>query len=118
MIFDLPQLVVYFTCVGLSLLIAVIGSALGLGEVTAKGKVTLNSPIEIVKGIGAGRAKQLKEHGVKTVGDLLNADPKTLGDAIKGISPDQVRKWQNEARESMSEVKKKVAKESGKKGGK
>jgi len=119
-IFDLPQLLVYFACVGLSLLLAVIGSALGLGEVTAKGKVTPSSPIEIVKGIGAGRAKQLREHGVKTVGDLLNADPDKLGDAIKGVSPDQIRKWQNEARESMKEgVKRKATKkESRKKGGK
>lgn len=109
MIFDVPQLLVYFACIGLSLLLAVIGSALGLGEVTAKGKVTLNSPVEIIKGIGSGRAKQLKEHGVKTVGDLLNADPKKLGDAIKGVSSDQIVKWQEEAREAMKEGAKREA---------
>ncbi|MBS7287529.1 MAG: helix-hairpin-helix domain-containing protein [Candidatus Freyarchaeota archaeon] len=119
MIFDVPQLLVYFACVGMALLLAVIGSALGLGEVTAKGKVTLNSPVEIIKGIGPDKAKRLKEHGVKTVGDLLNADPKKLGDAIKGISSNQIARWQEEAREAVKEgEKKKVAKKKRKKGGK
>ncbi|MEM2047836.1 MAG: helix-hairpin-helix domain-containing protein [Candidatus Jordarchaeales archaeon] len=111
MMFDVPQLLVYFACIGLSLLMAVVGSVLGLGEVTAKGKVTANSPVEIIKGIGPGRAKLLKEHGVKTVGDLLNADPKKLGSEIKGVSSDQIMKWQEEAREAMKGVKKEEKKE-------
>lgn len=105
--FDIPQLLVYFVCIGLSLLLAVVGSALGLGEVTAKGKVTLNSPVEIIKGIGPKKAELLRKHGVRTVGDLLNVDPKKLGGEIKGISEDQIVRWREEARAAMKGVEKK-----------
>ena len=101
MIFELSHLLVYFACIGLALFLAAIGTVLGLGEPVAKGKVTESSPVEIIKGIGAGYARKLRKYGVKRVADLLAADPKKLGDEIKGISPEQIEKWQEEARKAL-----------------
>ncbi len=101
MVFELSQWIVYFACIGIAFLLAVVGTALGLGEAVAKGKVTENSPVEIVKGIGTGYARKLKKHGVKKVADLLAANPEKLGKEIKGISSDQIRRWQEEAKKAL-----------------
>ena len=50
-----------------------------------------------VKGIGAGMAKNLIEHGVGSVDALIESDPKQLAEKISGISSKMISDWQTNA---------------------
>jgi hypothetical protein len=56
-------------------------------------------PVEKAPSIGAKTAALLERHGVKTVGDLLSADPDRLADAVKDrhIHADTILTWQRQA---------------------
>lgn len=55
-------------------------------------------PLETIKGIGRGSAENLKAQGIKSVTDLLEADPDTLSAKISGASSKTVLAWQTNAK--------------------
>ncbi len=62
--------------------------------------LTSKSSVENVKGIGPGKATELKEMGIVTVGDLIMADPKAVVEKT-GSSENTVEKWQGRAQLSL-----------------
>jgi len=55
-------------------------------------------PLTNVKGIGKGTVDTLKNHGIKSVSDLLNANPEDLSSQISGISSKMINEWQESAK--------------------
>ena len=51
-----------------------------------------------VKGIGQGTADNLNDYGIKTIEELLLANPETLSEKINGISSKKVVDWQTSAK--------------------
>ncbi|TXT53320.1 MAG: DNA repair and recombination protein RadA (modular protein) [Promethearchaeota archaeon] len=51
-----------------------------------------------IKGIGKGTLENLKKYGIKSIEDLLDADPKELSAKISGISNSMILEWQNQAK--------------------
>ena len=51
-----------------------------------------------VKGIGQGTADNLNDNGIKTIEELLLANPETLSEKINGISSKKVVDWQTSAK--------------------
>ncbi len=68
--------------------------------ITPKPLLTSQSNVEAVKGIGPGKAAELKEINVTTVGDLIMADPKVVADKM-GSSDKTVEKMQGRAQLSL-----------------
>ncbi len=50
-----------------------------------------------IKGIGKGTLESLKEQGIHSVEDLLDADPKELSSKISGVSNSMIEEWQKQA---------------------
>ena len=59
-------------------------------------------PLTQVKGIGKGTAENLEEQEIKSVPDLLGANPEDLASKIPGISSKKVVEWQKSAKILMS----------------
>ena len=59
-------------------------------------------PLIKVKGIGKGTVENLNTQGIKTVSDLLAADPEELSASISGASIKTVNEWQNNAKALMN----------------
>jgi len=55
------------------------------------------SSLTDIKGIGKGTLNTLKEHGIKTIDDLLDEDPEDLAKKVSGISKSMIEEWQNYA---------------------
>ena len=51
-----------------------------------------------VKGIGQGTADNLNDNGIKTIEELLLANPETLSEKINGISSKKIVDWQTSAK--------------------
>ena len=51
-----------------------------------------------VKGIGKGTVENLNAQGIKTISDLLSANPEELSASISGASAKTVNEWQNNAK--------------------
>jgi len=65
------------------------------GEVNDKGSdISLMS----VKGIGAGTAESLEEHGITTIENLLKSNPDEIASKISGVSSKKVVEWQTSAK--------------------
>jgi len=73
----------------------------GVGTVEAAGDPTAQ-PVTDVRGIGPTYATRLQEHGVETIGDLVELTPEALADAVSGervdVSTDTVAGWLEAAR--------------------
>jgi transcription termination factor NusA len=54
-----------------------------------------------VKGIGKGTLENLSARGIKTISDLLAADPEELSASISGASVKTINDWQNNAKALM-----------------
>jgi len=63
--------------------------------------LTSLTDVEAVKGIGPGKGAELREIGVKSVGDLIMADTKAVAEKT-GSSENTVEKWQGRAQLSMA----------------
>ncbi len=59
-------------------------------------------PLIQVKGIGKGTVENLSAQGIKTVSDLLSANPEELSASISGASVKTVNEWQNNAKALMN----------------
>ncbi len=59
---------------------------------------TSEIPLVTVKGIGKGSAENLKAQGVKSISDLLEANPDTLSAKISGASSKTILEWQTNAK--------------------
>ena len=55
--------------------------------------------LTVIAGIGATRAAELAEVGVRTLMDLMRADAEELAGKVIGVSAQQVRVWQAQARQ-------------------
>lgn len=55
-----------------------------------------------VKGIGKGTVENLNAQGIKTISDLLSANPEELSASISGASAKTVNEWQNNAKALMN----------------
>ena len=54
--------------------------------------------ITSVKGIGAGTAENLEEHGILTIDNLLKSNPEEVASKITGVSSKKVLEWQASAK--------------------
>ncbi|MFX1386517.1 MAG: helix-hairpin-helix domain-containing protein, partial [Promethearchaeota archaeon] len=59
-------------------------------------------PLIQVKGIGKGTVENLNAQGIKTISDLLSANPEELSASISGASAKTVNEWQNNAKALMN----------------
>ncbi len=59
-------------------------------------------PLIQVKGIGKGAVENLNSQGIKTISDLLSADPEELSASISGASAKTINDWQNNAKALMN----------------
>jgi DNA repair protein RadA len=64
---------------------------------TSKAK---NIELTDIKGIGKGTLENLNGEGIKSVDDLLKANPKSLSAKINGVSDSMVKEWQKHAQVS------------------
>jgi len=51
-----------------------------------------------VKGIGAGTAESLEEHGITTIENLIKSNPDEIASKISGVSSKKVVEWQTSAK--------------------
>ena len=51
-----------------------------------------------VKGIGAGTAESLEEHGIITIENLIKSNPDEIASKISGVSSKKVVEWQTSAK--------------------
>ena len=56
-------------------------------------------PLINVKGIGAGTAENLEEHGITSIENLIKSDPEEIASKISGVSSKKVIEWQTSAKE-------------------
>jgi len=59
-------------------------------------------PLIQVKGIGKGTIESLAAQGIRTISDLLAANPEDLSVSISGASVKTVSEWQNSAKALMN----------------
>ena len=59
-------------------------------------------PLIQVKGIGKGTIESLAAQGIRTISDLLAANPEDLSASISGASVKTVSEWQNSAKALMN----------------
>ena len=61
----------------------------------------LDNPLSLtdVKGIGEGTEKSLKSHGIKSVAQLIEANPEDIAQKVSGVSSSKVLEWQKYAKE-------------------
>jgi len=50
-----------------------------------------------IKGIGKGTLESLREQGVRSIEDLLDANPKDLSSKMSGVSDSMIEEWQKQA---------------------
>jgi DNA-binding protein len=74
-----------------------------VGEVNTKTESVPIQPTGLtsIAGVGSKRAERLKSHGVHSVQDLANFDPKDLSEKLQ-ISEKRVSKWVAEAKEILN----------------
>jgi DNA-binding protein len=74
-----------------------------VGEGNTKTESVSIQPEELtsIEGIGSKRAEKLKSHGIHSVQDLANFDPKALSEKLQ-ISEKRVSKWVDEAKEILN----------------
>ena len=63
-----------------------------------KSQNSSKTPLTIVKGIGKGTAKNLEQHGISSIDDLLKADPDDIASQINGISSNKIIEMQKSAK--------------------
>jgi nucleotidyltransferase/DNA polymerase involved in DNA repair len=71
-------------------------------ENTNEEKIDSSIPLTSVKGIGSGTAENLMVHGVRSIDDLIQADPVDLSKNVSGASERTVKEWQKNAKQLMS----------------
>ena len=59
---------------------------------------SIDISITSVKGIGAGTADNLEEHGILTIDNLLKSNPEEVASKITGVSSKKVLEWQASAK--------------------
>ncbi len=59
---------------------------------------SIDISITSVKGIGAGTADSLEEHGILTIDNLLKSNPEEVASKITGVSSKKVLEWQASAK--------------------